>query len=218
LDENTTSFESGEIVSKVARTAHREERERVQKYTKVHDRRRRIIIWSGGPLALASIILVVIIASGSSGIRGLHTFTEAIHTHVSAASIAYDRNPPAGGAHSANWQNCGVYDQPIANVNGVHSLEHGAVWITYREGLGFQRIDQLRNIAVSHYDGAERYIVLTPYPGLSAPIVVSAWGAQLTLQSSGDPRIEQFLSRYVGGGQGGEKGASCTGGPGTPIQ
>ena len=205
-------------MSKAARTAHREEQVRAEKQAIAHDRRNRVTGWSGGLLAVAAIILVVIISSGSSGIRGLHTFTEANNKHVSAASVAYDRNPPAGGAHSAMWQNCGVYEQPVANVNGVHSLEHGAVWITYRTGLGFQSINQLRNIAVTHYDGVDRYILLSPYPGLSAPIVVSAWGAQLTLQSSSDPRLEQFLSLYVAGGQGGEKGAQCTGGTGTPIE
>lgn len=30
--------------------------------------------------------------------------------------------PPAGGDHAAVWQNCGFYDEPIADENAVHSL------------------------------------------------------------------------------------------------
>ena len=215
---NSASTEIEETVSKASRTARRVEQVRAEKQAIAHDRRRRVTGRSGGLLAVAVINLVVIISWESSGIRGLQTFAEANHKHVSAASVAYDRNPPAGGAHSAMGQNCGVYEQPVANMNGVHSLEHGAVWITYRTGLESQSINQLRNITVSHYDGVDRYILRSPYPGLSAPKVVSAWGAQLTLQRSSDPRLEQFLSLYVAGGQGGEKGAQCTGGIGTPIE
>ena len=45
--------------------------------------------------------------------------------------------PPVAGEHNAAWQNCtgNVYDAPIANEHAVHSLEHGAIWITYRPDL-----------------------------------------------------------------------------------
>src|SRR6188508_810205 len=41
----------------------------------------------------------------------------------------YSESPPVGGPHNPVWQNCGYYAAPINNENGVHSLEHGAVWI-----------------------------------------------------------------------------------------
>jgi hypothetical protein len=52
---------------------------------------------------------------------------------------------------------------------------------------------------------------------LPAPVVASAWGAQLRLRGSGDPRLKVFISHFAGGGQGGEPGAYCTGGIGSPI-
>ena len=43
--------------------------------------------------------------------------------------------PPVGGDHNPVWMNCDgdVYKKPIPDVNAVHSLEHGAVWVTYND-------------------------------------------------------------------------------------
>ncbi|MGD9430703.1 DUF3105 domain-containing protein [Arthrobacter russicus] len=30
------------------------------------------------------------------------------------------------------WTNCGIYTAPVEPTRAVHSLEHGAVWLTYR--------------------------------------------------------------------------------------
>ena len=53
--------------------------------------------------------------------------------------------PPVGGVHNPTWQNCmgDVYDAQIANEHAVHSLEHGAVWITYRPDLPKDQVDKL---------------------------------------------------------------------------
>jgi len=47
--------------------------------------------------------------------------------------LTYAQNPPVGGKHNPNWQNCmgDVYDDPIAKEHAVHAMEHGAVWVTY---------------------------------------------------------------------------------------
>ena len=34
------------------------------------------------------------------------------------------------GEHNPVWQNCGFYNKPVRDESAVHSLEHGAVWIT----------------------------------------------------------------------------------------
>ena len=59
---------------------------------------------------------------------------------------------------------------------------------------------------ISHYDGPNRYLLLSPYPGQHAPVVATAWGAQLSLDSVSDPRLLAFLEHYIGGNQGGREG------------
>jgi len=146
---------------------------------------------------------------------GTKVFAEPNHDHV-AGKVRYNRTPPAGGPHNDVWLNCGVYTRPVRNENADHSLEHGAVWITYAPDLTHANIARLRHFVESHYHGSERYLILSPYPGLKRPVVVSAWGAQLELRGAADPRLAAFVAHFAGGDQGGEPGGYCTGGIGSP--
>ena len=146
------------------------------------------------------------------------------HTHVTGP-VTYSVTPPAGGDHNAEWMNCGVYDQPVPNERAVHNLEHGAVWITYQPSLPKSELDQLyaffgRQAALSPQGAASsRYIDITPYPGLPAPVVATAWGFQLRLTSPSDPRLQQFVNTFrVSQKYTPEYGGPCTGGLGTPLR
>jgi len=182
--------------------------------------RRRRPMWISAfvlaSVALVTLVIVAVVGNGSGSLPvGTKIFAENNHSHV-VGVVHYNRTPPAGGAHSAEWLNCGVYAQPVDNENAVHSIEHGAVWITYRPTLSSIAITSLQLFVQSHYDGTQRYLLLSPYPNLPAPVVVSAWGAQLRLSGASDPRLAKFVSHFIGGAQGGELGGPCTGGTGTP--
>ena len=43
-------------------------------------------------------------------------------------------------------------------------------------------ITWLEQFVETHYVGTQRYLILSLYPGLPAPVVASAWGAQLRLR------------------------------------
>ena len=120
--------------------------------------------------------------------------------------------PPVGGIHSGIWQNCGIYDEPVLAKNAVHSMEHGAVWIAYQPDLAEGEVARLQDAA-----RGEPYALLSPYPGLKSPVVLTAWGIQLELDSAKDGRISDFVDRYQQGPQTPERGASCVDGTGSPI-
>jgi hypothetical protein len=120
--------------------------------------------------------------------------------------------PPSGGDHEPVWQNCGVYTEPIGTYNAVHSLEHGAVWITYSPDLAADQVSALGELVAG-----KAYTLLSPLPNLASPVVLTAWGLQLELDDVADPRAEVFLRKYVQGPQAPEPGASCSGGVGNPA-
>jgi hypothetical protein len=121
--------------------------------------------------------------------------------------VEYSVAPPVGGDHPLTWQRCmgDVYEAPVADEHAVHSLEHGAVWLTYRPDLPRDQIERLANRV-----RGRSHLMLSPYPGLAAPISVQAWGFQLRVTSADDPRIEEFIVTLSGNGL--EFGAVCTGG------
>jgi hypothetical protein len=106
-------------------------------------------------------------------------------------TLKYTVLPPVGGNHNPNWMQCNghVYDAQIPNENAVHSLEHGAVWVTYRPDLPAAEVAALK-AKVTGND----FMLMSPYPGLDAPISLQAWGFQLKVQNASDKRIGEFIT------------------------
>ncbi|MFJ9826459.1 DUF3105 domain-containing protein [Streptomyces sp. NPDC101160] len=123
--------------------------------------------------------------------------------------VKYPMNPPVGGDHNPVWQNCNgdVYDKPVADVNAVHSLEHGAVWVTYNKKAAQGDLDKLRAKVKK-----TPYSLMSPIDNQSGAIMLSAWGKQVTVDGADDPRVDAFFTKYVNGPQTPEPGAACTGG------
>lgn len=146
----------------------------------------------------------------AANLTAVESFTVAERTHVQVP-VTYQQTPPVGGNHAPVWQNCGFYDAPIPSEQAVHSMEHGAAWITYRPDLDGGQVQALQRVARS-----QTFVISSPFPGLPAPVIASAWGRQLRLERADDPRLQLFLSRFRVGPQTPEPGAPCTGGTGTP--
>ena len=62
----------------------------------------------------------------------------------------------------------------------VHSMEHGAVWITYPEG-GDVDLEALRELGVG-----QSHVLVSSSPEVD-DLAVTAWGAQLVLDGGDDP-------------------------------
>lgn len=150
-----------------------------------------------GTLAIAQAMTTKIV--------GLQLFPNLIAKHVEGM-VKYSQTPPVGGKHNAAWLNCGVYTKPVPNENAVHSLEHGAVWVTYNP-----KFVRGKNLKALQALIPSTYVILSPYPGIKSPIVLSAWGAQLKLFKSSDPRLKAFMHLFRQSPLAPEPGAPCTG-------
>lgn len=168
-----------------------------------------LVAWTGGGNAAGGIGARA--TPAPSAPAGVRTFEVASRSHVSGP-VTYPQTPPVGGDHDATWQNCGFYADAIVAERGVHSLEHGAAWITYRPGLAADQLDILRRLAIS-----QSHILVSAWDGeLPSPVVASAWGRQVALGSAADPALAEFLRAFRVGPQTPEPGAPCTGGRSTP--
>ena len=138
--------------------------------------------------------------------EGTQTFTDLEQTHVDTP-VDYPQTPPVGGMHDAVWQSCAVYDIEFPKERGVHSMEHGALWITYTAGLPEADLAVLKALAEN---GKE--VLVSPFTGLPTPVVASAWGKQLQLDSVSDPRLAQFVAMFDDGPQTPELNTPCSSG------
>ncbi|SFK33913.1 DUF3105 domain-containing protein [Cellulomonas sp. KH9] len=150
-------------------------------------------------------------AQAGQEIEGVETFEGLSFDHVTT-EVDYPQTPPVGGEHNAVWQNCGVYDAPVVDEHAVHSLEHGAVWITHSPDLPADQVAALHALA----DGRP-YVLVSPYDGLPSPVVATAWGVQLQLDDAEDERLPVFVRKYLLNPELPEAGALCSNGVGSPA-
>jgi hypothetical protein len=183
-----------------------------------------------GPIAVAGVVVLIAVGiigygvfasvQGSRGweekvadISGVVNYRAQKNALIDArdhkdGTQTYVTSPPVGGAHNSLWQNCmgDVYDQPIANEHAVHSLEHGAVWVTYKQGLPAAQIAELQK----KVEGKD-YMLMSPYAGLDKNVSVQVWGYQLKTDDVNDSRIDEFIKdTRVNASM--EPGAACSSG------
>jgi hypothetical protein len=164
---------------------------------------------------LGAFVVVVVLDARQWAVSGppsgVEEFEVPTRKHTEAG-VSYEQSPPVGGDHNPIWQNAGFYEDPLRNETAVHTLEHGAVWITYSTDLPQEDKDRIREL-VSGQD----CVLASPCPNLGAPVVASAWGKQRALEGADDPNLERFVRAFRQGPQTPEPGAACTGGVGEPA-
>ncbi|WEO97801.1 DUF3105 domain-containing protein [Streptomyces sp. FXJ1.172] len=214
--------------SSAARKARIEEMRRAER---ARERRNRVLTIAASVVVVAGLVAggVVLVNSRSDkksdsasdgkgsgdsghfvkGKDGVMAWTGKLsRTHVTT-KVAYPMHPPVGGNHNPVWLDCNgdVYTKPVQDENAVHALEHGAVWVTYTSKANKADVD-----ALAAKVKKTPYSLMSPYENQAAPLILSAWGHQVTVKSAGDPEVEKFFATYVQGQQTPEPGASCTGG------
>ena len=177
------------------------------------------------PVSRAALVLVAVavLTACSSGapepeplpdqLDGVEQFGDLSTEHTDEP-VEYDQLPPVGGAHLPRWLACDVYDEPVPNEAAVHSMEHGAVWITYDPELPEDEVASLAALT----DLDQQYVLVSPFEDLPSAVVASAWGHQLQIDGADDPRLRMFVETFAGGDQGGEPGAPCREGGLTPAE
>ncbi|MFD8528795.1 DUF3105 domain-containing protein [Streptosporangium canum] len=187
--------------------ARREHIARMRQEQKRKERRTAFLMWgAGGAVIVLLAGLVGFYLINERATSSLDAVTSAKYpggAHVET-QVSYKETPPLGGEHNSAWQTCGVYDKPVNSENAVHSMEHGAVWITYQPDLPKDQVETLKKLA------SKEYMLLSPFPGLPAKVVASSWNKQLKVDSADDPRLAKYIAKYRNNSaETPEFGASC---------
>ncbi|MEU9212353.1 DUF3105 domain-containing protein [Streptomyces sp. NPDC048415] len=216
---------SAKNTSNASRKARIEEMRRAEQS---RERRNRILTIAASVVVVAGLVVggVVLVKAQSdkkdtasdsksssghfvTGTDGVKTWKGTLSRNHVTKTVTYPMEPPVGGDHNQVWMNCNgdVYTKALNNMNAVHSLEHGAVWVTYNSKASDADVK-----ALAAKVKKTPYTLMSPVEDQKDPIMLSAWGKQRTVTSATDPNVDKFFAAYVQGKQTPEPGAACTNG------
>ncbi|KUG53731.1 hypothetical protein AVL62_02905 [Serinicoccus chungangensis] len=188
---------------------------KIQKAGKAADRRRGVLIWGSAVAVVVLIVGAVVFAVVRDSpafvdLAGVEDFENTPANHVNE-QIDYDSPVPPGGPHHPAWWDCGVYEEEVPTEHAVHSLEHGAVWLTYQPDLPADQVEVLAAL------GDEEYMLVSPVADQESPVMATSWNHQLELDTADERTLQAFIREYRQAPDTPELGAACTGGTVTDL-
>ena len=104
--------------------------------------------------------------------------------------LDFNSNPPTSGRHYAKWITRGIYDKSQIDGNLVHSLEHGAVILSYKSDLPKEDVEKIKSVFSSVSVGKK---IMVSRDNLDVPVALTSWGRLLKLQTIDEAKIKEFM-------------------------
>ena len=110
--------------------------------------------------------------------------------HIPAGDPAkeYNSNPPTSGSHLASPAEWGVYQNELPDVQLIHNLEHGGIWISYKD-VDADTKAKLEAIGKANPGS----VIVTPRAANDTPIAVAAWTRLEKLTAYDEAKILEFI-------------------------
>jgi len=117
--------------------------------------------------------------------------------HVKSKDYGDGPEPPTSGAH-ADPMPWGVYDRELPDVNTIHKLEHGGIYVSYQPDLPKEQVQAMKDLLFAPYADQgfkPNKVILAPRAANKSPIVVSSWRRSIKLDTyNKDAIVEYYLA------------------------
>lgn len=110
------------------------------------------------------------------------------HIADGAEHPPYNSNPPTSGPHYVKPADWGVYDKQLPDEQLIHNLEHGGIWISYKD-IDEETKKKLEIIGKSNSGS----VVVTPRPTNDAKVAVASWTRLEKLDVYDEAKILEFI-------------------------
>ena len=101
----------------------------------------------------------------------------------------YNSNPPTSGPHWVGVAGPGIKTEPVPDELILHSMEHGAAVVWYREGLEQSEVNKIREA----FNNASGKKIMLARKDLDVPVALTSWGYLLKLESIDEVKIKEFI-------------------------
>jgi hypothetical protein len=120
-------------------------------------------------------------------------------THVQTKEYGGEE-PPTSGDHAEPlaWQ---VYKQVVPDVNVIHNMEHGGVYISYRPDLPKEDITKIEALFSRPFSNASftpSKAIIAPRNDNKAPIVMSSWKRSQTFEVYDEQAMIDYYLKNIG--------------------
>ena len=115
------------------------------------------------------------------------------HISQSETTQVYNSNPPTSGPHAGEIKG-GFYSEEILDINGVHNLEHGFIWITYRN-ISPNAKEMLKKIARKN----SGRVLVSKRRANDTQIALASWGRldKITESTLDEAYVLRFITKYT---------------------
>ena len=111
------------------------------------------------------------------------------HVSKGASHSAYNSNPPTSGPHWVGVAGAGIKNEPVPDELVLHSMEHGAVVVWYREGLDQSEIEKITEA----FNSSSGKKIMLARKDLDVPVALTSWGYLLKLETIDEAKIKEFI-------------------------
>jgi len=172
----------------------RAEKEKAQHKTRSARKMKKYFSW-GIAIAIVGALIFWGISSAEKADEarpGEHQANEgSAHIDVGDEHDEYETNPPTSGSHAESIP-FGIYDTEVVDENAIHNMEHGGIWITYKD-LSDEDLAKLEEIARK----APRSVLLSPRSANDSRISVASWQRLMHLEEVDVEAIEDYISKNI---------------------
>ncbi len=113
-----------------------------------------------------------------------------IHVARGKTHPAYNSNPPTSGWHWGDGvAGSGIKNKIVPDELILHSMEHGAVVVWYKEGLPKDDIDKIKKA----FQSASGKKIMLARKNLTVPVALTSWNYLLKLKTINSAKIIEFI-------------------------
>lgn len=150
-------------------------------------------------------------ASSCGAVEREYTLAKPVHV-ANCTPIEYGSNPPSSGTHYETWSAFREYETPIQRGFAVHSMEHGAVVVSYncadcegevaaaRDLILELGLDPLCCSDAARCSAPVSRLILMPDPELDVRFAAASWGFTLKADCFEPEVFRAFVEAHRGRG------------------